>query len=274
MGYHVYWPFGEEWTPGSAQEGAPLKFTGHERDGDPVGGASPLDNMHARYYRAAWGRFMAADPGRDWKLTDAQSWNLYAYTRNNPIGAVDPDGEGVSSAVGKIVEIAADKMTLKVLKRGATKAEMKVAVAAGEDVLVGSQNAARDVAKELGEGAVPMHHGPKNGQRGHYHVAGHPSGYGHVFYGLLAFLPYVGWVFDVDDAGNSGDASPMANALAQQMYGADYHDLAVDQRREIFRNLQSLDEAARRQRGYPGREGWCWDCRWPPSVVPPDTRNP
>ncbi|HEV7921140.1 MAG TPA: hypothetical protein VGR02_10170, partial [Thermoanaerobaculia bacterium] len=39
IGYHVYWPFGEEWTPGNAQEGTPLKFTGHERDADPAGGA-------------------------------------------------------------------------------------------------------------------------------------------------------------------------------------------------------------------------------------------
>jgi RHS repeat-associated protein len=64
-GSHAYWPFGEEWTPGNAQEGSPLKFTGHERDADPSG----LDSMHARYYRAVWGRFLAADKGKDWNAT-------------------------------------------------------------------------------------------------------------------------------------------------------------------------------------------------------------
>src|ERR1051325_238202 len=65
IGYHVYWPFGEEWTQGSAQEASPLKFTGHERDVDPAGGASPLDYMHARYYRAEWGRFLAVATATD-----------------------------------------------------------------------------------------------------------------------------------------------------------------------------------------------------------------
>jgi YD repeat-containing protein len=35
VAYHVYWPFGEEWSPGTAQESSPLKFTGHEREHRP-----------------------------------------------------------------------------------------------------------------------------------------------------------------------------------------------------------------------------------------------
>ncbi|HEV7921200.1 MAG TPA: RHS repeat-associated core domain-containing protein, partial [Thermoanaerobaculia bacterium] len=91
IGYHVYWPFGEEWTPGNAQEGTPLKFTGHERDADPAGGASPLDYMHARFYRAEWGRFLAVDraPGH---AEEPQSWNRYVYGGNSPVTHLDPHG--------------------------------------------------------------------------------------------------------------------------------------------------------------------------------------
>ena len=40
----------------AAQEGGPLKFTGHERDGDIAGGNTTLDYMHARYYSSSAGR--------------------------------------------------------------------------------------------------------------------------------------------------------------------------------------------------------------------------
>jgi hypothetical protein len=49
--------------------------------------------MLARYYSSSLGRFMAVDPGDDTELENPQSWNKYAYTRNNPLGAVDPDGK-------------------------------------------------------------------------------------------------------------------------------------------------------------------------------------
>ena len=48
--------------------------------------------MLARYYSASLGRFMAVDPGGDTQPEDPQSWNKYAYVRNNPINAIDPDG--------------------------------------------------------------------------------------------------------------------------------------------------------------------------------------
>jgi RHS repeat-associated protein len=93
IGYHVYWPFGEEWSPGNAQEDSPLKFTGHERDADPSGGNAALDYMHARYYRSGWGRFLSVDP--TWSSADLrrpQSWNRYSYGLNNPVLNADPDG--------------------------------------------------------------------------------------------------------------------------------------------------------------------------------------
>ena len=50
-----------------------------------------LDYMHARYCSPGMGRFFSADP----VLGDSglpQSWNRYAYVRNNPMRYVDPHG--------------------------------------------------------------------------------------------------------------------------------------------------------------------------------------
>jgi RHS repeat-associated protein len=64
------------------------KFTGKERDSE-----SGLDNFGARYNSSQMGRFMSPDPllnsGRPW---DPQTWNRYAYARNNPLNIVDPTG--------------------------------------------------------------------------------------------------------------------------------------------------------------------------------------
>ncbi|HEV7920675.1 MAG TPA: RHS repeat-associated core domain-containing protein [Thermoanaerobaculia bacterium] len=95
VGYHVHWPFGEEWSPGTAQEASPLKFTGHERDADPTGGSAPLDYMHARYYRAEWGRFLAFDDAASQRPAIPQRWNRYAYAAGNPLAGADPDGREV-----------------------------------------------------------------------------------------------------------------------------------------------------------------------------------
>jgi RHS repeat-associated protein len=64
-----------------------MKFTGHERDD------VNLDYMHARYYLPFGGRFLSVDPGKDWDDTKPQSWNLYTYARNNPVGNTDPNGK-------------------------------------------------------------------------------------------------------------------------------------------------------------------------------------
>jgi RHS repeat-associated protein len=64
-------------------------FTGKERDAE-----SGLDYSHYRYYGSNMGRWMSPDPSG---LTFAnplnpQSFNLYAYVNNNPLGFVDPTG--------------------------------------------------------------------------------------------------------------------------------------------------------------------------------------
>ena len=64
------------------------RFTGKERDAE-----TGLDFFLARYYSGAQGRFTSPDPflasGRP---EDPQSWNRYAYARNNPLAYIDPTG--------------------------------------------------------------------------------------------------------------------------------------------------------------------------------------
>jgi RHS repeat-associated protein len=68
--------------------GTEQKFTGKERDAE-----TGLDYFLARYYSGAQGRFLSVDPGNAGaKTEDPQSWNAYAYSRNNPLRYVDPDG--------------------------------------------------------------------------------------------------------------------------------------------------------------------------------------
>jgi RHS repeat-associated protein len=61
------------------------KFTGQLRD------ETGLDYFIARYYADGQGRFTGADPLSGW-AEDPQSWNMYAYARNNPLLYVDPNG--------------------------------------------------------------------------------------------------------------------------------------------------------------------------------------
>lgn len=67
-----------------------LKFTGKRRDTE-----SQLDYFGARYYSNIFGRFTTADlPFADQQRQNPQSWNLYTYGRNSPMGGADPSGRG------------------------------------------------------------------------------------------------------------------------------------------------------------------------------------
>jgi RHS repeat-associated protein len=95
---HDYFPFGEELPANLGGRSTSLgylananlthRFTGKERDTETT-----LDFFGARYLSSAQGRFASPDPllnsGRPWQ---PQSWNRYAYTLNNPLKYVDPDG--------------------------------------------------------------------------------------------------------------------------------------------------------------------------------------
>jgi RHS repeat-associated protein len=80
---HDYGAFGEDTA---AMTGDPLRFGGKELDPE-----TGLENFEARYYRQTWGRFSAVDPIGGLP-SDPQSFNRYAYARNNPLRFVDPTG--------------------------------------------------------------------------------------------------------------------------------------------------------------------------------------
>ena len=70
------------------------RSTGKERDGE-----TGLDYFGARYLSSAQGRFTSPDkPFADQTALDPQSWNLYSYTRNNPLKYVDRNGEAIETA--------------------------------------------------------------------------------------------------------------------------------------------------------------------------------
>jgi RHS repeat-associated protein len=66
---------------------------GYEVHGQIRDSETGMDFFPKRYYASAVGRFTSPDPmnlGAD--LLDPQSWNAYAYVRNNPLALVDPMG--------------------------------------------------------------------------------------------------------------------------------------------------------------------------------------
>ncbi|GEM_PF-2074334 len=87
---HDYEPFGVEIAPYPTGDEDTVKnthqYTGHERDK-----ATGYDYMHFRYYGSNIGRFMKPDNVRG-KLTNPQSFNLYAYVTGNPVSFNDPTG--------------------------------------------------------------------------------------------------------------------------------------------------------------------------------------
>ena len=86
----TYAPFGQELGCSPADQTNHYKFTGKERDSE-----SGLDYFGLRYMGSSLGRFMSPDPGQASgfdHMDDPQSWNGYAYARNNPLIYTDPDG--------------------------------------------------------------------------------------------------------------------------------------------------------------------------------------
>jgi RHS repeat-associated protein len=96
---HDYLPFGEELFAGSGGrtvglgyaggDGVRQQFTAKERDNQ-----TDLDYFGARYHSSSQGRFSGVDPLyiEMRRLPYPQAWNLYGYTRNNPLKFIDNDG--------------------------------------------------------------------------------------------------------------------------------------------------------------------------------------
>jgi RHS repeat-associated protein len=83
--------------PTTTLDASELKFTSQERDAE-----TGLDYFGARYMSSAQGRFTSPDePWVDQDPRNPQSWNLYAYGRNNPLRFSDSDGRKcVTATVG------------------------------------------------------------------------------------------------------------------------------------------------------------------------------
>ena len=103
---HDYYAFGVSPTKAYQEEldsGNPsidsMRFAGHQRDNLGwlnIENTEYLDYMHARFYDPNLGRFLSVDPGDDTDPAQPQSWNKYAYVRNNPVNATDPTGMAAS----------------------------------------------------------------------------------------------------------------------------------------------------------------------------------
>ena len=83
LGEQGHYPFGESWYNASNDK---LLFTSYDRDSE-----SGLDYAMARYYNSRVAAFCSADPVEG-DPDDPQSWNRYAYVRNDPINLEDPSG--------------------------------------------------------------------------------------------------------------------------------------------------------------------------------------
>jgi len=84
IGEQGHYPYGEPWY--SSNTTTKFIFTSYERDSE-----SGNDYAMARYYVNRFGRFCSADPVMG-SIADPQSWNRYAYARNNPVNFTDPSG--------------------------------------------------------------------------------------------------------------------------------------------------------------------------------------
>ncbi len=82
-------PFGMALTPNAANDNQ-AAFTGHIRDA-----ATGLTYMQARYYDPNIGRFLSIDPVTFLDNGNPGYFNRYAYTFNDPINNIDPDGQQV-----------------------------------------------------------------------------------------------------------------------------------------------------------------------------------
>jgi RHS repeat-associated protein len=94
---YAYYPFGEtDTTICNPTYNALDRFTGFRFD--------PETNLYdtlSRKFTSAQGRFLSPDePFIDQSELNPQSWNLYGYVRNNPLGAIDPDGHACVDVSG------------------------------------------------------------------------------------------------------------------------------------------------------------------------------
>ena len=81
-----YTPYGESLLNPAANDNQ-AGFTGHIKDSD-----TGLINMQARFMDPSIGRFLSIDPVGFMETGQPGQFNRYAYTWNDPINRIDPDG--------------------------------------------------------------------------------------------------------------------------------------------------------------------------------------
>jgi RHS repeat-associated protein len=95
MGYDPAPLGGVRWSGGGTQD---VRFASmQERDLETATWQDPLDPTPNRLYTSGLGRWLSPDPAgkKAASLVDPQTWNMYAYVRNNPTTTVDPEGESI-----------------------------------------------------------------------------------------------------------------------------------------------------------------------------------
>ena len=93
-----YFPFGStRFDEKAGSYGDQRQFASMEISADNL-----LSYDNARYFNAAQGQFVSEDPlfiNTGFTLSDPQSFNAYAYARNNPIVNIDPTGQWFEEAL-------------------------------------------------------------------------------------------------------------------------------------------------------------------------------
>lgn len=119
-------PFGESLSALNTRADR-VGYTGHIEDDDLA-----LTYMQARYYDPVLGRFMSSDPV-GFAEGGVEYHNRFAYTANNPVNAIDPDGEFFNFVAG-----AATSVVLGAVVRGATGGKIFDAKAIATDAALGA----------------------------------------------------------------------------------------------------------------------------------------
>lgn len=117
VGEQGHYPYGEQWYAHNTT--TKFFFTSYERDSE-----SGNDYAMARFYINRFGRFSCVDPSLG-TPGDPQSWNRYAYARNNPVNISDPSGQfWLFKLIGALLAIIG--ILLEPFSAGASSALIKI----------------------------------------------------------------------------------------------------------------------------------------------------
>jgi RHS repeat-associated protein len=111
----IFYPWGQVWT---SPVNDYFQFFGSIPDWD---WEINLGYTHARWYPLNHERWLSPDPAglKAVKLADPQTWNMYAYVRNNPTTLTDPTGEYADYDVDKKNKTIRLKLSVGISGKGA-----------------------------------------------------------------------------------------------------------------------------------------------------------